>query len=265
MNKTLRRTTLVGASALLALSLTACGDDSDAGDKGDKGDTEKTTLTVFAAASLTKTFEQLETTFEDAHPDVDVKLSFGGSSDLVAQITEGARADVFASADTKNMDKLVAADLDDGDPAEFATNTLVIAGPPGNPAGVEGLADLGDKDLDVVVCAPEVPCGSASVEVAKAAGVTLAPDSEEQSVTDVLGKVESGEADAGLVYVTDVKGAGDAVEGIEFPESGEVVNHYPIVGVKDSAHADLARAWIELVLGEGQAVFTSAGFGPPAA
>lgn len=252
---------LAGATALLALPLAACGDDGGDTD-GDGG--QDTTLTVFAAASLTKPFEQLEKTFEDAHPGVDVKLSFGGSSDLVAQITDGAAADVFASADTKNMDKLTSADLAAGTPAEFATNTLVIAVPPGNPGKVSGLADLAKDDLDVVVCAPEVPCGSASEQVAEKAGVRLAPDSEEQSVTDVLGKIEAGEGDAGLVYVTDVEAAGDKVEGLEFPEAAEVVNHYPIVAVKDSAHADLAQQWIDLVLGDGQAVLTAAGFGPPA-
>ncbi len=252
---------LAGATALLVLPLAACGDDGgDTDGNGGQG----TTLTVFAAASLTKPFEQLEKTFEDAHPGVDVKLSFGGSSDLVAQITDGAAADVFASADTKNMDKLTSADLAAGTPAEFATNTLVIAVPPGNPGKVSGLADLAKDDLDVVVCAPEVPCGSAAEQVAEKAGVRLAPDSEEQSVTDVLGKIEAGEGDAGLVYVTDVEAAGDKVEGLEFPEAAEVVNHYPIVAVKDSAHADLAQQWIDLVLGDGQAVLTAAGFGPPA-
>lgn len=248
----------LATTALLALPLAACGDDGDGGSGG------RTTLTVFAAASLTTSFAELEKTFEADHPEVDVKLSFGGSSDLVAQITEGAEADVFASADTKNMDKLVDAGLAAGDPSEFATNTLVIAVPPGNPGGVKGIADLGDKELDIVVCAPEVPCGNAALAVAEAAGVTLAPDSEEQSVTDVLGKVESGEADAGLVYVTDVTAAGDQVEGIDLPQAADVVNHYPIVAVKDAAHADLAQEWIDLVLGEGQGVLAAAGFGAPA-
>ncbi|NYI43903.1 molybdate transport system substrate-binding protein [Nocardioides aromaticivorans] len=249
----------LAATVLLTLPLAGCGDDG----AGDSGGGDGTTLTVFAAASLTAPFEELERTFEADHPGVDVKLSFGGSSDLVAQIIEGAEADVFASADTRNMDTLVDAGLAAGDPAELATNTLEIAVPPGNPGDVKGLADLADDDLNVVVCAPEVPCGNAAVEVAKAAGVTLAPDSEEQSVTDVLGKIESGEGDAGLVYVTDVTAAGDEVEGIEFPESADVVNHYPVVVVKDSAHADLAQQWVDLVLGDGQAVLGAAGFGPP--
>jgi molybdate transport system substrate-binding protein len=247
------------AVVLLALPLATCGDGgSDSNDgKGEQ------TLTVFAAASLTKTFEELEDRFEDAHPGVDVKLSFGGSSDLVAQITEGAEADVFASADTANMDKLVAARLTAGDPREFATNTLMIAVPPGNPARISGLADLAKKDVQLVLCQPEVPCGSAAREVADAAGVTFAPVSEEESVSGVLTKVEDGEADAGLVYVTDVAAAGDDLEGIDFPEAAGVVNHYPIAALEGSQHAGLAEQWIDLVTGDGQKVLQDAGFGAP--
>lgn len=246
------------AIALLVLPFAGCGDD----DEGSEG---KETLTVFAAASLTATFEQLEKQFEDAHPDVDVQFNFDGSSSLVEQISSGADADVFASADDNNMTKLVDGDLADGDSQEFATNTLIIAVPPGNPAGITSLADLTKPDLNLVLCQPDVPCGSAAQKLAEAAGITLKPKSEEEAVTGVLTKVESGEADAGLVYVTDVKNAGDKVEGIEFPESGSVVNHYPIVVVEGSDEADLAKEWIELVLGDGQAVFADAGFGPPAA
>lgn len=247
----------MAAAALITLSLAACGD-------GTARDGGEETLTVFAAASLTTTFEELERQFEEEHPDVDVRVSFGGSSDLVAQLTEGAEADVLASADTRNMDALVEADLAAGEPAEFATNTLVIAVPPGNPAGVTGLADLAEQDLDVVLCAPEVPCGAAALDLAEQAGVRLSPDSEEQSVTDVLGKISAGEGDAGLVYVTDVEGADGSVEGVEVPEAGDVVNHYPIVGIEGSDQPDLADEWIALVLGDGQAVLRDAGFGPPA-
>ncbi len=238
----------------LVLPLAACGG----------SDEDPTTLTVYAAASLTSTFEQLGKEFEAEHDGVDVQLSFGGSSDLVTQIQEGADADVFASADTANMDKLSGADLADGDPQDFATNTLEIAVPPGNPAGITGLQDLAKAGVNLVVCAPEVPCGAAAQGVADAAGVTLSPVSEEQSVTDVLAKVTSGEADAGLVYRTDVLGAGDAVEGIEFPEATSVVNTYPIVVVKGSGEPDLAREFVELVLGDtGRKVLSDAGFGHP--
>lgn len=239
----------------LLLPLAACGG-------GSEGNTS--TLTVYAAASLTATFEQIGQEFEAEHDGVDVQLSFGGSSDLVTQIQEGAHADVFASADTANMDKLTGDGLASGDPEDFATNTLEIAVPPGNPAGITSLQDLADAGVDLVVCAPEVPCGAAARAVADRAGVTLSPVSEEQSVTDVLAKVASGEADAGLVYRTDVLGAGDGVEGIEFPESSTVVNTYPIVAVEGSDHPDLAREFVELVVGEtGRRILADAGFGPP--
>lgn len=241
----------------LTLPLAACGsDDSSAAD-------DPTVLTVYAAASLTASFEQIVDDFEADREGVEVELSFGGSSDLVTQITEGAQADVFASAATGNMDDLVDADLVDGEPQDFATNVLEIAVPLGNPAGVTSLQDLAG-DLNLVVCAPDVPCGAAAQGVAEVAGITLSPVSEEQSVTDVLAKVTSGEADAGLVYVTDVTAAGDAVEGIEFPESAEVVNTYPIAAVQGSDEADLAQEFVDFVLGRsGRSVLDEAGFGAP--
>lgn len=241
----------------LALPLAACGGD----DEGAAAD--PTVLTVYAAASLTASFEQIADDFEADHEGVEVALSFGGSSDLVTQITEGARADVFASAATSTMDDLVDADLVDGEPQDFAANVLEIAVPPGNPAGVTGLQDLAG-DLNLVVCAPDVPCGAAAQGVAEVAGITLSPVSEEQSVTDVLAKVTSGEADAGLVYVTDVIAAGDDVEGIEFPESAEVVNTYPIAPVRGSDEADLAQEFVDFVLGEpGRSALQAAGFRAP--
>ena len=149
-------------------------------------------------------------------------------------------------------------------PRAFASNTLEIAVPPGNPAHVTGLADLARPGLKLVVCAPEVPCGSATRALARAARLTLEPVSEEQSVTDVLGKVSTGEADAGLVYVTDVQGAGNAVDGIAFPESDGVVNTYPIAVLRDSDHTALARQFVDFVLGSaGRRVLADAGFGTP--
>jgi molybdate transport system substrate-binding protein len=244
---------------LLGASVAACGDDGDGGSGG-----QDVTLTVYAAASLTQTFEQIGAEFESEHDGVKVDFSFGGSSDLVAQIQQGAPADVFASADTANMDKLTADDPQADDPQNFASNTLEIATPPGNPAGITSFADLAQDGLNVVVCAPEVPCGAATVKAEEATGVTLQPVSEEQSVTDVLAKITSGEADAGLVYVTDVTGAGDAVTGVPFPESSDIVNTYPIVVLEDSEHADLADDFVDLVLGEtGQAILEEAGFAQP--
>lgn len=222
------------------------------------------TVTVYAAASLKATFTKLASEFEAKNPGTKVVLSFAGSSDLVTQITQGAPADVFASADTKNMGKLSDASLVDGKATNFATNVLTIAVPPANPASIASFADLAKPGVKVVVCASQVPCGAAAQSVEKATGTTIKPVSEESSVTDVLGKVTSGEADAGLVYVTDVKSAGDKVKGVPFPESSNAVNTYPIATVGTSKHKDLAAAFIRLVTGsEGRKVLGDAGFGVP--
>jgi molybdate transport system substrate-binding protein len=251
---------MVTALVVSSSALAACSDDSDDGGGGG-GDT---TLTVFAAASLTKTFTEIGKEFESQHDGVKVEFSFGGSSDLVSQIQQGAPADVFASADEANMEKLTSDDLQEGDPVDFASNTLEIATPPGNPAGITSFADLGKDGVNVVVCAPEVPCGAAAVKAEQATGVTINPVSEEQSVTDVLAKVSSGEADAGLVYVTDVAAAGGSVEGVTFPESSEIVNTYPIVALKDSKNAELAQEFIVLVSNAtGQGILEEAGFAQP--
>jgi molybdate transport system substrate-binding protein len=252
---------LAGAAAVLLLLATgtACG--SDGGDSSGSG---STTLTVYAAASLTSSFEEIGKQFESDHGDVKVRFSFGGSSDLVAQLQQGAPADVFASADTDNMEKATADDLVEGAPVDFATNTLEIAVPPDNPAGVGSLEDLAKPGTRVVVCATEVPCGAATQEVEKASGVELRPVSEEQSVTDVLNKVTTGEADAGLVYVTDVQAAGDKVKGITFPESSSAVNTYPIGALAGSENEGLAREFVDLVTGDtGQQILADAGFAKP--
>lgn len=238
---------------LLLLPLTACS-----------GSEDDQTLTVFAAASLTAAFEELEGKYEESHPGVDLRISYGGSSDLVTQIEEGAEADVFASADTPTMERLVDAGLAGSEPRDFASNTLAVAVAPGNPLEIAALGDLADPGLDLVLCAPEVPCGRAAHEVANRAGITLRPVSEEQSVTDVLAKVREGEADAGLVYVTDVQEAGGDVAGVELPELAEVVNRYPIVVVDTSTRVRLAREFVDLVLDRvGQRTLADHGFGPP--
>ncbi|MCW2824590.1 MAG: Molybdate-binding protein [Aeromicrobium sp.] len=254
------------AAALLLALVAACGSsDSDgAASTATSATPEQTTITVFAAASLKGPFTEIGKKFEAENKGVTVTFNFAGSSDLVAQIQQGAPADVFASADTKNMDKATADGLVEGTPANFATNTLQIATPPDNPARVESLADLADPDVKVVLCASEVPCGAAAAGVEQAAGVDIQPVSEEQSVTDVLGKVVSGEADAGLVYVTDVKAAGDTVLGVTFPEADEVVNTYPIGALADSENLDVAQSFADFVTGaEGQAVLAAAGFAKP--
>ena len=245
-------------TAVVLLGTAACG--ADGGSQARAGDD---TLTVFAAASLTATFTELADDFETDHEGVAVELSFGGSSDLVGQVQQGAPADVVATADTVTMAALTDEALVD-DPVVFATNRLEIAVPAGNPADVGSLQDLARPGTTLVVCAPEVPCGAAAVQVADEAGVTLSPVSEEQSVTDVLGKVSSGEADAGLVYVTDVRAAGDEVEGVPFPESAAVTNSYPVAVVAESGTRDLAADFVALVTGErGRAVLSDAGFGRP--
>jgi len=251
------------AAVLLLTTSAACGSD-DSDDSSSGGAKKATTLTVYAAASLTDTFTEMGKQFEADHDGVTVKFSFGGSSDLVAQIQGGAPADVFASADTANMDKATADDLIEGDPVDFASNTLEIAVPPDNPAGVTSLQDLSKPGTKVVICAPEVPCGSATQKVEEASGVTIEPVSEEQSVTDVLNKVETGEADAGMVYVTDVQSAGDKVKGITFPESSSAVNTYPIGALAGSKNQDLAKEFIDLVTGpDGQQILADAGFAKP--
>ncbi len=221
-------------------------------------------LTVFAAASLKSVFTELGKRFEDANPGTTVEFSFAGSSDLVTQLTQGAPADVFASADTTNMSRAVDAGLLHGDPVDFATNTLTIVTAPGNPKGIKSFADLVTPGISVVVCAPQVPCGAATEKVEKATGVTLHPVSEESAVTDVLGKVTSGQADAGLVYVTDAKGAGAAVAAVAFGESADAVNTYPIATLKDSGDIETAQRFVDLVVSpEGQEVLSEAGFVAP--
>lgn len=250
----------------LAASLAACASGTTRPSTGSASPESSMSgeITVFAAASLKTTFTQLAKDFEVQHPGTKVTLSFAGSSDLVTQITQGAPADVFASADAKNMAKLADAGLVGGAATDFATNVLEIAVPPGNPASISSFADLARPGVKVVTCASQVPCGAAAEAVEKAAGTTLSPVSEESSVTDVLGKVTSGEADAGLVYVTDVKGAGDKVRGIPFPESDQAVNTYPIATVGTSKNKSLAAAFIANVTSEaGRKVLSDAGFGTP--
>lgn len=275
--KPLLRTTSAFALVVAGLMLTACSTQSATSGATGSGATGTTasgtatssaaptgSITVFAAASLQRTFTELGKRFEQQHPGTTVTFSFAGSSDLVSQIRNGAPADVFASADEANMAKLTSTDLATGWPRDFATNTLEIAVAPGNPEHVEDLRDLTASDLQVVTCAAPVPCGAATAEVERAAGIELRPVSEEQSVTDVLGKVESGQADAGLVYVTDVEGSGGKVEGVPFAESSTAVNTYPIGVLKESANPETAASFAAYVRSDaGRKVLTDAGFGAP--
>ncbi|GAB4589964.1 molybdate ABC transporter substrate-binding protein [Nocardia sp. IFM 10818] len=226
--------------------------------------TDTKTVTVFAAASLKQVFTRLGADYEAAHPGTTVQFSFAGSSDLAAQLNQGAPADVFASADNANMDKVVKTGRITDTPTTFATNTLTIVTPPGNPKRIASLADLSKPGVQLVVCAPQVPCGTATRTVTAAAGVTIAPVSEESSVSDVLAKVTAGQADAGLVYVTDAAGAGAKVTTVPFPESMSAVNTYPIAVVADSPASAAAREFLRLVTGpEGRKALTEAGFGAP--
>jgi len=243
------RTSRVLLTALtLSLAGACAGDDEDAG-----GD-----ITVFAAASLTSAYEELGALYEEQHDGATVELNFAASSELAVQIAEGAAVDVFASADQVNMDKV--ANEVDGEPSIFATNRLTILTEPGNPKGIEDVAGLADPELIIVSCGPEVPIGAYSQEVFETAGVDVEIDSEEADVKAVVSKVVLGEADAGLVYVTDAVAAGDAVASVEIPGDLNVVAEYPIAALD----ADGA-AFRDLVLSEeGQAILAEYGFAAPA-
>ncbi|MGZ8805414.1 MAG: molybdate ABC transporter substrate-binding protein [Microbacterium sp.] len=221
------------------------------------------TLTVFAAASLTEIFDALGEDFEQRHPSVEVVLNYGGSSALAQQIVAGAPADVFAAANESTMQTVVDADLAD-EPVAFATNALQLVVPADNPARVSGLADLARPELAIALCDPVVPCGAAAEKLLAAAGVEAAPDTLEEDVKAVLTKVLLGEADAGLVYVTDVRAAGDGVEGIVLDEADEAANPYPVAAIADGPSPDLGAAWIALLTGPaGRAALAEAGFGAP--
>jgi molybdate transport system substrate-binding protein len=249
---------------LLLTLISGCGSSDKAPAISSTTASASAKIIVFAAASLKKTFTDIGEQFKTDNPGASVEFSFAGSSDLVTQLTQGAPADVFASADTKNMDKAAQAGLLAGDPVNFASNTLTIAVAPGNPKKIASFKDLTQQGLNVVVCAPQVPCGSATQKVEQATGVTLNPVSEESSVTDVLNKVTTGEADAGIVYVTDAIGAGDKVAAVAFPEAAGAVNTYPIAALKGSKNSELARKFVDLVTGEaGQKVLNAAGFAKP--
>jgi len=256
----------VSAGILIAAAVSACGGaGTDASPDAATGAAAGSAiLTVFAAASLQRTFTTLGQQFETTHPGTTVRFTFAGSSDLVGQLQQGAPADVFASADTQNMAKATADHLVAGAPRIFASNTLEIAVPPDNPAGVGSFPDLADPRVKLVVCAPAVPCGSATRKIEVATGIDLLPVSEELAVTDVLNKVQTGEADAGLVYVTDVRGAEGKVKGVAFPEAKAAVNRYPIAALSASKHPALAGEFVDLVTGPaGQRVLADAGFGRP--
>ncbi|MCY7300309.1 MAG: molybdate ABC transporter substrate-binding protein [Ilumatobacteraceae bacterium] len=250
---------LIASVALLGSLGAACGShdaDTAASATGD--------VTVFAAASLTAAFTEIGDAFMVEYPESKVTFNFAASSELVTQIGEGAPADVFASADKGNMIKLADAGNNATEPQVFATNLLEIMVGPGNPKGITGIADLADENLVVVVCAPEVPCGTYAAQIFESAGVTVTPKSLEQNVKAVVGKVTLGEADAGIVYKTDVTAAGDKAAGVEIPAATNVVAEYPIAVTKEAANTQGAQAFIDFVNSEqGQKILASYGFLAP--
>ncbi|MFC8224804.1 molybdate ABC transporter substrate-binding protein [Streptomyces sp. NPDC057287] len=259
---------MAGASAAALLALSACSSSDDSspasGSSADASEKLSGTVTVFAAASLKESFTTLGKDFEKAHPGTKVTFSFGGSDSLAAGITGGAPTDVFAAASAKTMAIVTDAGDASGTPATFARNRLEIATLPGNPDDITSLEDLTEPGLKVVLCDRTVPCGAAAQKALDAGKLKLTPVSYEQDVKSALTKVELKEADAAVVYRTDVKAAGDKVEGVEFPESADAVNDYPITLLKDAPNAPAAKEFIAYVQSaEGQKVLTAAGFLKP--
>ncbi len=238
---------------LAAITLTGCGSSGDDGE-----------LSVFAAASLQASFDELAEAFAAAGPDRHVApVVYDGSQALAQQIIDGADVDVIAFASQQSLTPVVEAGKS-GPGNVFAVNTLEIAVAPGNPKHITGPADLARTDVSTVLCAPEVPCGSASQTLLKDAKALVTPVSEETSVTAVLTRVRNGEADAGLVYRTDVASAGGAVDGVTPANAAVAINRYPIAVANAARLPDEARAFVTFVQSPaGQAILRKHGFGAP--
>jgi molybdate transport system substrate-binding protein len=256
----------VAAGLVLAVLLGACADDP--GDRS-AGATDPTralsgSITVLAAASLTEAFDELGERFEAAPPDATVTFSFGSSTALAQQLVQGAPADVFASADEDAMATVTDAGLEGADPVLFAENSLTILTEAGNPTGIESIDDLSSPDLTVVLCAAQVPCGRYAAQILERAGVTVAPRSLEENVKGVVTKVVAGEADAGIVYVTDAIAAGADADQVPIPRAENAIARYPIVPLARSGDPDLAAAFVDLVESdEGRTVLERFGFLSP--
>ena len=268
-----RRVLTLTLAATAGLLLGGCGSFSTTGGSasrspkstasGSGAEPVSGTVNVFAAASLKEAFTKLGQQFEAAHPGVKVVFNFGASSGLATQITKGAPADVYASASTANMDQVVTAGQA-ASPKNFAGNVMEIAVPPGNPAGVQGLSDLAKPDLKVAVCQATVPCGVTATKVFTNAKLTMTPVSQEIDVKAVLTKVTLGEVDAGLVYVTDVRAAGEKVKGIRIPTAVNASTKYPIATLTTAPNKAGGKAFTDYVLSaDGAAVLTAAGFAKP--
>lgn len=245
---------------VVLLAVTGC---SSGAKKVDAGSALHGSVTVLAAASLTEAFGTLAKQFQAAHPGVAVKLSFGASSALAQQINAGAPADVFASAAIKNMQQVINAGGATGS-SNFARNVLEIVVPPGNPAGITQVADLARPGVKVALCQPQVPCGAVAQQVFSHAGITVKPVTEEADVKSTLTKVETGEVDAGVVYLTDVRAAGSKVTGIGIPDSVNAATEYPIAALSKAGYPSAAAAFVAYVLSPaGQAVLAADGFEKP--
>ena len=258
---TLRRGLAAVAALALALPLAACGEEETPEDGTGGSGSATTEINVLAASSLTDVFGVLKTAYEAKHPEITVNLSLGSSTDLAEQAADGAPGDVLATADETAMTIAQDADVTEN-VATFATNVLVIVTPPGNPAGIEGLADLDGSTW--VRCADEAPCGRVALGVLDDNGITAEPASLEEDVRSTLEKVSDGEADAGLVYATDAVAAGDSVETIEIPGAEQELTSYFVARLGQSVDADLAQEWVDLVTSDvGQQALTKAGFTLP--
>jgi molybdate transport system substrate-binding protein len=247
--------------ALLVLLLTACG---GVAAPAATADPVTGNVSVFAAASLTEAFTKLGTDFHGRHQGATVQFNFAGSPTLVAQLTQGAQADVFASADEPNMAKVSAAGLTAGPARIFASNRLEIVVEAGNPKHITGLADLAQPGLLVVLAAPAVPAGRYAGQALQAAGVKVTPVSQEVDVKAVVSKVALGEADAGIVYLTDVRAGGAKVAGVPIPDADNVVARYPVALLKGAANSPAGQAFVDYLLGaEGQKTLAGFGFTGP--
>jgi molybdate transport system substrate-binding protein len=252
------------AAGLAAVAVAGCSSSSSSSPSGTSSSKPATgTITVFAAASLTGTFTQLGKQFQSAHPGDTVKFSFGPSSGLATQITSGAPADVFASASPGTMQQVVSAG-DASNPQDFAKNIMEVAVPPNNPAKVSSVNDLAKKSVKVALCQPQVPCGEVAAEVFKNVGITVKPVTLQADVKSVLTQVETGNVDAGMVYVTDVMAAGSKVKGVTIPANDNASTLYPIATITSSKEKSIADAFVAYVLSPaGQSVLTAAGFEKP--
>jgi len=269
-----RRTLLAVLVAMVALLAAACSSSSSstaaapsskAASNGAGAAKVTGTVVVFAATSLTEAFNKIGTQFEAANPGVTVKFNYNGSSSLATSITQGAPADVFASAAPSNMKTVTDAGDASSTPKDFATNSGEIMVEKGNPKHIKSVSDLANPAVKVVVCAPAVPCGQVATAIFKNAGVTVKPVSEETNVGGVVTKITLGEADAGMVYVTDVKANEGKATGVTIPADQNDTTEYPIAELKGAPNATGAAAFISYVLGpKGQAVLASFGFQPPA-